>query len=176
MNSETPLLEVEGLRKSFAGVHAVDNMSFSVAHNTITGIIGPNGSGKSTTIDCISGFQRPNAGRVKLDGRDITRLTPQKIAKSGLIRTFQTVHIYEAMTLRENLLQAARPFQEAGWVADFSPRSERILDGRSRTISLTSSAMIDLPYIFFRCETGTLPGRKPLMRTLSLASARRSFI
>ncbi|GKX33375.1 MAG: ABC transporter ATP-binding protein [Rhizobiaceae bacterium MnEN-MB40S] len=119
MSSATPLLEVEGLRKSFAGVHAVDNMSFSVARNTITGIIGPNGSGKSTTIDCISGFQRPNAGRIRLDGRDITRLTPQKIAKAGLIRTFQTVHIYESMTLRENLLQAARPFQAAGWVADF---------------------------------------------------------
>ncbi|MNT01062.1 hypothetical protein D3C72_1355140 [compost metagenome] len=62
----------------------------------------------------------------------------------------------------------------AGWVADFSPRLERISEGFSRTSSLTRSAMMDLPYIFFRWPIGTLPGRKPLMRTLSLASTRRS--
>ncbi|MFC3227800.1 ABC transporter ATP-binding protein [Marinibaculum pumilum] len=114
-----PLLAVEGLTKNFAGLRAVDGVSFAIADGTITGIIGPNGSGKSTTIDCISGFQRPDAGRVLLDGADITGRPADAIARAGLIRTFQAVRLYDQMSVRENLLQAARPFQQVGWVADF---------------------------------------------------------
>jgi branched-chain amino acid transport system ATP-binding protein len=130
MSAETTgakLLSVSALCKSFAGVHAVEDMSFDVDHNTITGIIGPNGSGKSTTIDCLSGFQAPDSGKVQLDGGDITGLAAQHIAKAGLIRTFQTVRIYEQMTLRQNLLQAMRPFQDVSWLGDFlrSPAMRR---------------------------------------------------
>ncbi|MGX1100152.1 ABC transporter ATP-binding protein [Amorphus sp. MBR-141] len=118
-SNATPLVAVEGLSKNFDGLRAVDDISFAIAANTITGIIGPNGSGKSTTVDCMSGFQRPSAGRVLLDGRDITGRTPEAIARAGLIRTFQAVRLYEDMSIRENLLQAARPFQGVGWVGDF---------------------------------------------------------
>lgn len=118
-SNATPLVAVEGLSKNFDGLRAVDDISFAIAANTITGIIGPNGSGKSTTVDCMSGFQRPSAGRVLLDGRDITGRTPEAIARAGLIRTFQAVRLYEDMSIRENLLQAARPFQRVGWVGDF---------------------------------------------------------
>ncbi|MGX1308153.1 branched-chain amino acid transport system ATP-binding protein [Amorphus suaedae] len=114
-----PLVSVEGLSKNFDGLRAVDDVSFTIAANTITGIIGPNGSGKSTTVDCMSGFQRPSAGRVHLDGHDITGRTPEAIARAGLIRTFQAVRLYEDMSIRENLLQAARPFQRVGWIGDF---------------------------------------------------------
>jgi ABC-type branched-subunit amino acid transport system ATPase component len=111
----TALLEVDSLAKSFSGVRAVDGISFAVRPNTITGIIGPNGSGKSTTIDCISGFQRIDAGRVRLAGIDITGRPPQLIARAGLMRTFQTVRTYEQMSLVENLLIAAQQFDPAGW-------------------------------------------------------------
>ena len=106
----TAILRVEGLRKTFRGIHAVEDASFSVETDTITGLIGPNGSGKSTTIDCISGFQRPDAGRVMLDGADVTRAAPATIARAGLFRTFQTVRVYESFSLFDNMLAVAAPF------------------------------------------------------------------
>jgi ABC-type branched-subunit amino acid transport system ATPase component len=109
------LLEVHGLSKAFAGIRAVDGISFAIKPGSMTGLIGPNGSGKSTTIDCISGFQTPDGGRVVLAGRDITGARPQKIARAGLMRTFQTVRVYEQLSLRDNLTIAAQQFDAAGW-------------------------------------------------------------
>ncbi len=110
-----PVLEVRGLRKSFAGVRAVDGAAFSVRAGSITGLIGPNGSGKSTAVDCISGFQRADAGQVLLDGADLRGLTPQRIARRGLTRTFQDVRVYEGYDLLQNLLVVAQPFVGVGW-------------------------------------------------------------
>jgi ABC-type branched-subunit amino acid transport system ATPase component len=111
----TALLEVTDLAKAYRGVHAVAGVSFSVGMGTITGMIGPNGSGKSTTIDCISGFRRADRGRVMLEGRDITGLSPQKIARAGLVRTFQAVRVYDQFDLIANLLVAIEPFRHTGW-------------------------------------------------------------
>ena len=109
------LLEVEGLGKAYRGVHAVDGVGFAVAEGSITGLIGPNGSGKSTTIDCISGFQRPDTGRIRLAGRDITGQAPQAIARAGLLRTFQTVRVYDEFDLVDNLLTVPAPFHDVRW-------------------------------------------------------------
>ena len=98
------------LRKAYAGVSALDGVSFAVDAGSITGLIGPNGSGKSTAIDCISGFQKLDGGRVVLAGADITGRAPHHIARAGLMRTFQTVRIYERLTLRDNLAIAAQQF------------------------------------------------------------------
>jgi branched-chain amino acid transport system ATP-binding protein len=106
----TTLLEVAGLSKAYRGIHAVRDASFRVEQGTITGLIGPNGSGKTTTIDCITGFQRSDAGRVRLGDADITRLSPQRIARAGLLRTFQTVRVYDEFDLLQNLLVIAAPF------------------------------------------------------------------
>lgn len=111
----TALLEISGLAKAYRGVQAVADVSFAVAEGAITGLIGPNGSGKSTTIDCISGFQKPDRGKVTLAGRDITGLSPQQIARAGLARTFQTVRVYEQFDLVANLLIAVEPFRAVGW-------------------------------------------------------------
>ncbi len=110
------LLEVHGLSKAFAGIRAVDSVSFAIKAGSMTGLIGPNGSGKSTTIDCISGFQRPDGGRVLLAGREITAARPQQIARAGLMRTFQTIRVYDQISVRENLMIAAQQFDSAGWV------------------------------------------------------------
>ncbi|HWI26231.1 MAG TPA: ABC transporter ATP-binding protein [Stellaceae bacterium] len=109
------LLTVTNLAKAYRGVHAVEDASFCVERGSITGLIGPNGSGKSTTIDCISGFQRLDRGRVMLEGADITGLTPQKIARAGLVRTFQTVRVYDEFDLVANLMIAVEPFRSVGW-------------------------------------------------------------
>lgn len=110
------LLEVSGLAKSFSGVTAVRDVSFAVAEHSITGIIGPNGCGKSTTIDCITGFQRPDRGTVRLAGQDLMGMPPWRIPHAGLTRTFQTVRVYDHLTLTENLLVAMQSFDAANWV------------------------------------------------------------
>jgi branched-chain amino acid transport system ATP-binding protein len=120
----TALLEVVSLRKSFAGVHAVAGVSFSVEAGSITGLIGPNGSGKTTTIDCISGFQRIDDGTVALAGHDITAQPAHRIARAGLMRTFQTVQLYDHLPLIDNLTIAAQQF-DAAHVADQFFRTPR---------------------------------------------------
>lgn len=113
------ILEVSDLRKSYAGVHALDGVSFAVEAGSVTGLIGPNGSGKSTAIDCISGFQQRDRGRIVLDGQDISGQAAHRIARAGLMRTFQTVRIYERLSLRDNLAIAAQQFDPATWLDEF---------------------------------------------------------
>ena len=113
------LLEVAGLHKSYAGVHALDGVSFAVEAGSVTGLIGPNGSGKSTAIDCLSGFQRLDAGKVVLAGADITGRPAHHIARAGLMRTFQTVRVYERLSLSDNLAIAHQQFDAATWIDEF---------------------------------------------------------
>jgi branched-chain amino acid transport system ATP-binding protein len=121
------ILEVTDLCKAYAGVHALDGVSFAVEAGSITGLIGPNGSGKSTAIDCISGFQKLDGGKVVLAGTDITGRAAHRIARTGLMRTFQTVRVYERLSLRDNLMIAAQQFDDAGWVDELlrTPRYRR---------------------------------------------------
>jgi branched-chain amino acid transport system ATP-binding protein len=109
------LLRVEHLHKAYLGVKAVDDVSFTVAAGEIAGLIGPNGSGKSTTIDCLSAFQRADAGRWHLGETELTSLAPHAIARLGLTRTFQAVRCYDTLTLEENLLCATEARQGVGW-------------------------------------------------------------
>jgi len=138
----TALMEVTDLAKAYRGVHALDGVSFSVQAGTITGLIGPNGSGKSTAIDCISGFRRLDHGRVLFAGRDITGLSPQSIARAGLLRTFQTVRVYDRFSLLDNLLVVAEPFSGVAWF-DVLLRSPRYRAVR-RAAEARARALIDL--------------------------------
>jgi len=104
------LLAVEGLVKRYGGVHAVDGVSLAVQAGSITGLIGPNGAGKSTVLTLISGFTRPDAGKVWFDGHDVTSSPPYRRARRGLVRTFQLPHEFGRLTTIENLL-AATPRQ-----------------------------------------------------------------
>jgi branched-chain amino acid transport system ATP-binding protein len=113
------LLTVDGLRKAYRGIHAVRDASFRIEAGTITGLIGPNGSGKTTTIDCITGFQRADAGRVRLGDLDITSRSPQQIARAGMLRTFQTVRVYDDFDLMQNLLVVTAPFRETNGIDAF---------------------------------------------------------
>lgn len=113
------VLTVDGLVKSYAGVRALDGVSFAVEQGSVTGLIGPNGSGKSTAIDCLSGFQKLDAGKVVLGDADITGKPAHLIARAGLMRTFQTVRVYDRLSLSDNLAIAAQQFDPAGWVDEF---------------------------------------------------------
>ncbi|MGO8920437.1 MAG: ABC transporter ATP-binding protein [Stellaceae bacterium] len=136
------LLEIDGLSKAYRGVRAVEQASFTVTAGTITGLIGPNGSGKSTAIDCISGFQRPDAGSVRLAGTDITGLAPHRIAVAGLVRTFQTVRVYDQFDLIDNLLVVAAPFRGVPWY-DALLRTQRYR-ARREAAEREARALLDL--------------------------------
>ncbi len=101
-------LEVEGLVKRFGGVTALDGVSFAVPAGSITGLIGPNGAGKSTAFAAIAGFHRPDAGHVRLFGREVTGQSPWALHAAGLARTFQIPRLFARLTVRENLMVAAR--------------------------------------------------------------------
>jgi branched-chain amino acid transport system ATP-binding protein len=98
-----PLLQVEGLAKSYAGVQAVRGVDFTLEAGGILALIGPNGAGKSTCFNMLNGQIRPDAGRVRLEGRDITGLAPRRVWRLGVGRTFQIAATFASMTVRENV-------------------------------------------------------------------------
>ena len=102
-----PLLEVQGLTKRFGGVTANQEVTFRVAPGELVGIIGPNGAGKSTLFDLLTGFQRPDAGTVALDGQDITGLRPDVVSRRGVGRTFQKLKPFTGLTALENVMVGA---------------------------------------------------------------------
>src|SRR5262249_51229417 len=101
-----PMLEVHGLTKSFGGFLAVSEVSMAVPEGQIAAVIGPNGAGKSTLSNLITGPLQPTAGRVVVDGRDITGVAPHRICRLGMGRSFQRTNIFPKLTVFENV-QAA---------------------------------------------------------------------
>ena len=101
------ILVVENLSKAFGGIHANEDISFSIEAGEILGIIGPNGAGKSTLFDLITGFTRPDRGKVVFDGRDIFGLRPDAISRLGIGRTFQKLKPFADLTLLENVMMGA---------------------------------------------------------------------
>jgi branched-chain amino acid transport system ATP-binding protein len=116
--NDGPILSVEGISKTFGGLKALDNVSFDINEGDIFGIIGPNGSGKTTLINCISGFIKPDAGRVRFQGKEITGWKPHKIAHEGIARTFQIMRPYYSLPAYKNLiipLWSPRARKLGGW-------------------------------------------------------------
>ena len=106
-----PVLSVRGLKKSFGGIVAVDDVSFEVNSGEILGIIGPNGSGKSTLFNCILGQLPPSDGDVFLDGQPVTGRRPCDLNRLGVSRTFQLLQVFSQLTVRENLILAGQEHQ-----------------------------------------------------------------
>ena len=120
------ILRLDGITRRFGGLVAVDNVSLDIAEKGITAIIGPNGAGKTTLFNIISGFMTPSAGRVTFAGEDITSMRPDRIAKRGLIRTFQLVQLFESLTVLENVKVGRHLHTRGGLLAAIVPsRSAR---------------------------------------------------
>ncbi len=98
------MIVVEDIHKHFGGIRAVDGASLTIKTGSITGLIGPNGAGKTTLFNVIAGLHKPTSGRVLLDGKDITGMTPHELFAQGLLRTFQIAHEFSTLTVRENLM------------------------------------------------------------------------
>ena len=104
--ADTVILDARNMVKSFGGLRAVDDCSFTVRRGSITGLIGPNGAGKSTAANLITGFIRADSGSILFDGKNLAHLPAHRIARHGLTRTFQITRELERMTVTENMLAA----------------------------------------------------------------------
>jgi branched-chain amino acid transport system ATP-binding protein len=119
--TDTPVLSVEHLSKSFDGVRAVRDVSFGVAAGELCALIGPNGAGKTTCFNCINGQLAPDGGRVWLAGMDVTGRKPRDMALAGVGRTFQVAATFASMTVRENAELAL--LSHAGHAEDYLGRA-----------------------------------------------------
>jgi branched-chain amino acid transport system ATP-binding protein len=102
-----PLLSVAGITKRFGGVVANRDVSFTVEAGELVGLIGPNGAGKSTLFEIVSGFYQPDAGEVRLDGQRLTGLSPDRVSRLGVGRTFQKLRPFAGLTVTENVMVGA---------------------------------------------------------------------
>lgn len=106
MNAAAPLLDVSGLSMRFGGLLAVDQVALQVHEGQIVSLIGPNGAGKTTVFNCLTGFYKPSAGSIRFKGEEVSGVPGFKLARKGMVRTFQHVRLFKQMTVVENLLVA----------------------------------------------------------------------
>jgi len=135
----TASLEVRDLAVRFGGVTALGGVSFTVTPGAVTSLIGPNGAGKTTAFNVITGFQRPTAGQVRHDGASITGWRPHRIARRGLVRTFQKTSVFPGLTVMENVLTGLHLRGRVGLPAALLRRGrvreeERQLAGEARGV------------------------------------------
>lgn len=106
MSAAAPVLEVSGLSMRFGGLLAVDGVNLTVEQQQIVSLIGPNGAGKTTVFNCLTGFYQPSAGSIRFCGEEVSGLPGFKLARKGMVRTFQHVRLFRQMSVVENLLVA----------------------------------------------------------------------
>ena len=133
------LLRINQLKRSFGGIRAIDDVSFSVRNGIITGVIGPNGAGKTTLFNLIAGFYKPTSGSVVFNDQAITGRSAATIARYGLVRTFQMTQVFSGYSVYENLYRAAlfRQFPKP-WQL-FTPAT--VQAGRTRARQTTEYAL-----------------------------------
>lgn len=121
------IIEVSGVSKSYGGVVANKDISMQVVEGGITGLIGPNGSGKTTLFNSVVGYHPIDSGSIRFQGREISRLQVQEIARLGLLRTFQQTRIYGAMNCVDNMLISI-PHRKIGWADMFGRNTKEDFD------------------------------------------------
>jgi len=111
------MLEVSGITRIFGGVTALEDVSFTIGQGSITGVIGPNGAGKTTLFNIITGIYSRTSGNVKLEGRDISGLPPERLARLGMVRTFQNIELFSTMSVLENVMVGLHTKSSSGLLA-----------------------------------------------------------
>ena len=180
------ILTVENLSKSFGGIHANRDISFEVEEGSILGVIGPNGAGKSTLFDLITGFTKPDAGKVKFFDKNIFGISPDKISNLGVGRTFQKLKPFADQTLLENVMIGAfvkekdikRARDRALEIIDFVDLIEKrhhfakeLSTGQRKRLEMARAMAIDPKLLLMDEVTGgvdqkTIPGLVELVKKL----------
>ena len=124
----TPILQIKGITKRYGGLIANNNISFDVNEGEILSVIGPNGAGKSTLFKVIASFVHASAGEVLFRGQKISDLAPHKVARMGVVRTFQETTIFKSMTVRENIVVAHHLRSKASLLGFFLGSSQARAD------------------------------------------------
>ena len=180
------ILTVENLSKSFGGIHANSDISFEVEEGSILGVIGPNGAGKSTLFDLITGFTKPDTGKVKFFDKNIFGISPDKISNLGVGRTFQKLKPFADQTLLENVMIGAfvkekdikRARDRALEIIDFVDLIEKrhhfakeLSTGQRKRLEMARAIAIDPKLLLMDEVTGgvdqkTIPGLVELVKKL----------
>ena len=180
------ILTVENLSKSFGGIHANRDISFGVEEGSILGVIGPNGAGKSTLFDLITGFTKPDTGKVKFFDKNIFGISPDKISNLGVGRTFQKLKPFADQTLLENVMIGAfvkekdikRARDRALEIIDFVNLIEKrhhfakeLSTGQRKRLEMARAMAIDPKLLLMDEVTGgvdqkTIPGLVELVKKL----------
>ena len=173
----TALLEVENVVRRFGGVRAVDGASFEVERDSITGLIGPNGAGKSTLFGIIAGVLKPDSGRISFDGRRIERRPAYRVARAGVVRTYQSARVLTRMTVLDNLMLASfgHPGERLSGIA-LRPRASR---ARERDLHAQARELLALVGLqsYEREYAGTLSGgQRKLLDLVRVLMLRPSLV
>ncbi|HEX6154907.1 MAG TPA: ABC transporter ATP-binding protein [Burkholderiales bacterium] len=157
------VLEVRNVSRRFGGLQAVAEASLEAQAGRITALIGPNGAGKTTLFAIMAGFLRPDSGSVQFDGRDITGLAPHRICRLGLVRTFQIVQPFGALSVRENIAVGSHLHQRA--------RRQALEQAEAVARQVGMEAQLDKP-----AQGLTIAGRKRLELARALATQPRLLL
>ena len=126
ISTNHPVLKVTDLKKAYGAIQAVGGVSFEVRPGEIFGVIGPNGSGKTTLFNSMLGQITPDAGKIELNGEDVTQLGPLELNRRGVGRTFQTLQVFGKMTVRDNLIVAAQEHHGSMFSRMFAPSDSNL--------------------------------------------------
>jgi branched-chain amino acid transport system ATP-binding protein len=187
-----PILQARGLGKQFRGFRAVDGVDLDIAAETVHALVGPNGAGKSTLFNLLTGFLRPSSGRITLDGADVTGLSPERVARLGVARSFQITTLFPQVTAREHVELALQARTGLGWrfwrserqLGRFRDRALALLDdvglvdaaevpaaalayGRKRALELAVALALD-PRVLLLDEPTAGMGAEDIDRTIDL--------
>ena len=115
------ILELQDVKLRFGGLSAIDNLSFKITHGQIVGLIGPNGAGKTSVFNVISGFYKPTSGTIKFLEKSIGGLSPDKVCRAGMSRTFQNIRLFGNETVLQNVMIGSRIRQNYSWWMTLAP-------------------------------------------------------
>ena len=128
----TLIVSAEGLNKRFGAVTAAQDISVGIEQDSVVGLIGTNGAGKTTFINMVTGYLKPDSGRILFDGEDITQLSPREVTRRGISRSFQIAQLYNTLTVMENIMVALSVVLDNAGRSGFFAFADPIVPGFDR--------------------------------------------